>query len=104
MTDCANCGHRLAIGRYCTNCGHPVGVDAPAPVPSPAVDDFDWRTDTAERVAVPPVLDDAPPPAWTPPPAARFPLFADEVDGEVADGVADGIAHGVDDGVDDGVG
>ncbi|KQW53351.1 hypothetical protein ASC77_03450 [Nocardioides sp. Root1257] len=84
MTDCANCGHPLGIGRYCTNCGQPVGAAASAPASSPAVDDLDWRTDTAERAPVrpaPPVPDDVPPPpAWTPPPAARFPLFADEVD------------------------
>jgi hypothetical protein len=76
MTDCAACGHELGIGRYCTNCGLPVG----GPVGAPA---DDWRTGTAERprtlpVAAP-VAPTAPPPAWTPAPAPRFPLYADEV-------------------------
>jgi hypothetical protein len=78
--DCAKCGHELGLGRYCTNCGHPVdAVDAAAPD-----DDLDWRTGTAERPATPAAPRSestaTPPPAWTPPPAARFPLFADEVD------------------------
>ncbi|GAA4721405.1 NADase-type glycan-binding domain-containing protein [Nocardioides conyzicola] len=84
MTDCAQCGHELGVGRYCTNCGHP--VDAPADTAvAPAAPD-EWRTDTAERptspaaAPPPPAAPPAPPPAWTPPPAPRFPLFADEVD------------------------
>lgn len=44
MDHCANCGHELAGGRFCTNCGHPVGQE---------------------------------------PPAARYPLYADEVEVEV---------------------
>ena len=100
MADCAKCDHELGIGRYCTNCGHPVDnpvdnpVDSPADSPaySPAAGAApdDWRTGTAERpLAAPPpeqpstvpsAPPPAPPPAWTPPPAARYPLFADEVE------------------------
>jgi hypothetical protein len=74
MDHCVQCGHELGVGRYCTNCGRP--VDA-----SPS-----WRTDTAERgdragAAPEPAPDAAPPPAWTSPPPARFPLYADEVPG-----------------------
>lgn len=66
---CAKCGHALS-GRYCTNCGLPVGGE--------------WRTDTAERPPVPPeapptvAVPGVPPPAFEPPPGARYPLFADE--------------------------
>lgn len=63
MDHCAACGYQLGAGRYCTNCGQPVETGP------------GWRTDTAER-AGPPVA----PPAWTPPPPVRFPLYADEVD------------------------
>jgi hypothetical protein len=77
MTDCAKCGHELGLGRYCTNCGHP--VDGPATEPA----DEDWRTGTAERPRTPAAPPPAPPPAWTPPPAPRYPLFADEADGAV---------------------
>ena len=62
MRFCVSCGHELGVGRFCTNCGHPIGQ----PI------DQGWRTDTAERPAVPV------PPA--PPPAPRYPLFADEVE------------------------
>jgi hypothetical protein len=86
MTDCAKCGHELGLGRYCTNCGHPVPGSDDAPATAP--DDDGWRTGTAERPAAPaspppaspPSAPPAPPPAWTPPPATRYPLFADEVD------------------------
>lgn len=65
MTDtCAQCGHPLGVGRYCTNCGHLVD-------PSRA-----WRTDTAERPAV---REEVRPEYAGAPPAPRFPLFADEV-------------------------
>jgi hypothetical protein len=101
MTECVKCGHELGVGRYCTNCGHP--VDAPAT----GLDDlFDWRTGTAERpsaspptspaaspatspAAGGPVVPPTPPPAWTPPPATRFPLFADEVEEGAPVDVAD---------------
>jgi hypothetical protein len=76
MTDCAKCGQRLGVGRYCTNCGHPVG-DVGEVLDNP---DHDWRTDTAERPRTPTAAPPTPPPAWTPPPAPRFPLYADEVD------------------------
>ncbi len=62
MRVCVSCGHELGVGRFCTNCGHPVDR---------AAADKGWRTDTAERPAVPPA------PATPPPP--RYPLFADEV-------------------------
>ncbi|HYF74614.1 MAG TPA: zinc ribbon domain-containing protein [Nocardioides sp.] len=55
MTFCVSCGHELGVGRFCTNCGHPIDR---------AATDAGWRTDTAQRPAVPP--------------APRFPLFADE--------------------------
>src|SRR3954449_10981417 len=66
MNYCVNCGHDLGVGRYCTNCGHPIDV----PV------------DTAERPRVPPAPEPpappAQPPAWSPPPPARYPLYAEE--------------------------
>jgi len=65
MNYCVNCGHELGLGRYCTNCGHP--VDAAADL-----------TDTAERPRAAPAAAVPPPPAWTPAPPARYPLFADE--------------------------
>ncbi|MBZ5736787.1 discoidin domain-containing protein [Nocardioides mangrovi] len=81
MKYCSSCGHELGVGRYCTNCGQPVE-------PAGA-----WRTDTAERAAVPPEAPPSAPPSTppaepptphTPPPPARFPLFADEVEDEGA--------------------
>jgi len=78
---CAQCGHELGIGRFCTNCGHPVGAEEP-PVP-PAGTHGEWRTDTAERprTAVPaPRTTTTPPPAVTgPPQRSGYPLFADEL-------------------------
>lgn len=64
MEFCAGCGHRLSVGRFCTNCGRP--IVAPEPT-----------DETVQRpeVAVP----SSPPPAYTPPPAARYPLFSDEL-------------------------
>lgn len=70
MRFCVSCGHELGVGRFCTNCGHPIGRPVDQPVDQPA--DQGWRTDTAERPAVPV----SPPP----PPAPRYPLFADEVE------------------------
>lgn len=58
MSVCAQCGHQLGIGRFCTNCGHPVAA-------APATDD--WRTDTADRPAVTDL-----------PPDPRYPLYADQ--------------------------
>ncbi|CAI9419710.1 zinc ribbon domain-containing protein [Nocardioides sp. T2.26MG-1] len=57
MKFCVSCGHELGVGRFCTNCGHPIDR---------APTDAGWRTDTAERPAIPP--------------SPRFPLFADEVE------------------------
>ncbi|WP_028645717.1 NADase-type glycan-binding domain-containing protein [Nocardioides sp. URHA0020] len=91
MTDCAECGHELGTGRYCTNCGHP--VDGAAPSLGDEHDGSDWRTGTAERPRprTPPAPPPAPPPAWTPPSAPRFPLFADEVDEVDGVGGVDGL-------------
>lgn len=86
MSVCTRCGHELdptSVGRFCTNCGHPIGAPAEEP---------DWRTGTAERpavaatgpddTAVVPVTPAAPPSPHTAPlEPARFPLYADEVDG-----------------------
>ena len=70
MALCARCGHHIkGIGRFCTNCGHP--VDAPFD----AQNSEELRTDTAERPAI---RENIAPPAATVPPAARFPLYADE--------------------------
>jgi len=70
---CAQCGHQLGIGRFCTNCGHPVGAPVPGDTPSTATPD--WRTDTAERPRAVPAP--APPVSSSPEPA-RYPLYADE--------------------------
>src|SRR3954451_12577525 len=90
MTNCTECGHELGTGRYCTNCG----PSAPAVGPSPL--DEDLRTGTAERRRTP-TPPPAPPPAWTPPPAPRFPLYADEVDRAAPSRDADSAeqVHGV---------
>ena len=56
MEVCANCGHQLGVGRFCTNCG--------------------MRVDHEPEPSGPPTL---PPPAVEPPPQARYPLFADDV-------------------------
>jgi hypothetical protein len=71
---CTHCGAELGEGRFCTSCGEPVATDAGF---------HDWRTDTAERprVAAPAAPREQPvepPTVATPPPSARFPLFADE--------------------------
>lgn len=107
MTYCAKCGHELGVGRYCTNCGHPVGMPIGPPViepiPEPEVQpetevEPAWRTDTSERPQPPappadlPPAPEGPPPvappvAPPPPPAARFPLFADEVEDQPEDQV-----------------
>ncbi|GAA1152291.1 zinc ribbon domain-containing protein [Nocardioides aquiterrae] len=60
MASCANCGHELGVGRFCTNCGHPVDAPPPAPPPPPST----------------------PPPAQAGqvPPPPRYPLFADETE------------------------
>lgn len=107
MSHCANCGHELGVGRYCVNCGQPVDQSA-----GPSADQ--WRTDTAERAAVPTTPPPAapppstpppatpppatpPPPPYAPPPPARFPLFADEVDGvDEVDDVGPGYEDGTD--------
>ena len=61
MANCANCGHELEVGRFCTNCGHP--VDAPPPPPPP-----------------PPSTPPPPQAGQVPPPPPRYPLFADETE------------------------
>ncbi len=80
MGTCAQCGHELGIGRFCTNCGHPVGAPASRDTSAPRATP-DWRTDTAERPrAVPPeARAQVPLTAPTSPEPARFPLYADEV-------------------------
>lgn len=70
MNYCASCGHELGVGRYCTNCGHP--VDSPV--------------DTAERPRIAPADEIPPPPSWTPPPAVRYPLYADESAAPLSEG------------------
>ncbi|HWI43887.1 MAG TPA: zinc ribbon domain-containing protein [Nocardioides sp.] len=56
-TYCTSCGHELGIGRFCTNCGKPVpGRHPEAPLAAPVV----------------------PPPASATPPAARYPLYAED--------------------------
>jgi hypothetical protein len=64
MEFCAGCGHRLGVGRFCTNCGRPIAAPAS-------------EIDTVQRPEV--HVPSSPPPAFTPPPAARYPLFSDEV-------------------------
>lgn len=99
MDTCATCGHDLGGGRFCTKCGRPRDTPPPAtagvhdadatrqmPAVTTAADD-DWRTDTAERPAVPDATHHTHRPGTPPPPAApvvagdgpRFPLFADQV-------------------------
>ena len=70
MTTCTRCGHTVEVGRFCTNCGAPVGSE---PARDPAAD----PGDTAER----PAVRQPPPPLPPAPSAARYPLFADEVEG-----------------------
>jgi hypothetical protein len=76
MTTCRRCGHTVEVGRFCTNCGAPVDTGSGA----------SERTDTAERPAAGAGRPPGPPPPPLPPPpsAARYPLFADEVDGAEA--------------------
>ena len=96
MDHCVGCGHALGHSRFCTQCGRPCDSD-------------DWRTGTAERPVVPPIPEadplpapvaqtapthappsappprraTLPPPVVSAPPAARYPLFADEAGGLV---------------------
>jgi len=78
MKFCTACGHELGVGRFCTNCGTPIAADPETPF------DDDFRTGTAERIAV--ASDEpwvAPPPPEAPPEPpsdyrGRFPLFADD--------------------------
>ncbi len=98
MDHCVGCGHALEHSRFCTQCGRPCDSD-------------DWRTGTAERPVVPPIPEadplpvpvaqpapthpppsappprraTLPPPVVSAPPAARYPLFADEAEGLVGD-------------------
>ncbi len=85
MEVCAQCGHELGVGRFCTNCGHPVG--APASHDRVADPSADWRTDTVERPRVAPAT--PPPVPSTPPEPARYPLYADEVPGSTAGDASD---------------
>ncbi len=64
MEFCAGCGHRLSVGRFCTNCGRPIVTAAK-------------QSDSVQRHEV--HVPSSPPPAYTPPPAARYPLFSDEL-------------------------
>lgn len=74
MTTCGRCGHTVEVGRFCTNCGAPVDQD---------------RTDTAERPAAgatgPSAPAPPPPLPSAPPSAARYPLFADELESSADD-------------------
>jgi len=78
MKFCTACGHELGVGRFCTNCGTPVATD-----PADSFDD-DFRTGTAERIAIAsnePWVAPPPPEAPPEPPSdyrGRFPLFADD--------------------------
>lgn len=89
MDTCVKCGHELA-GRFCTNCGYPATADEPTGMTEPVSErtavmppvQSDWRTDTAERAAVPGGRAGSvpAPPAFPPSDdGPRFPLFADEV-------------------------
>jgi len=78
MKFCTACGHELGAGRFCTNCGTPISKDPETPY------DDDFRTGTAERIAIAasePYVAPPPPEAPTEPPSdyrGRFPLFADD--------------------------
>ncbi|TNM45113.1 hypothetical protein FHP29_04705 [Nocardioides albidus] len=61
-THCSGCGHELGVGRFCTNCGLPVSGRHPEAAPAASA----------------PVM---PPPTGQLPPAARYPLYADEPTG-----------------------
>lgn len=84
MRFCTSCGYQLGVGRFCTNCGHPIDASTPRPSASPSPGAVP-SADTAERraarrsLAMEPAPPRIPPSAADPPPAPRFPLFADEV-------------------------
>ncbi|GAB4007690.1 discoidin domain-containing protein [Nocardioides ultimimeridianus] len=61
MDFCANCGHELGVGRFCTNCGRPVAGRHPGTPAAPTT-----PAPTAPR----PVVGTIPPPP-------RFPLYAE---------------------------
>ncbi len=69
MAFCTGCGHRLGVGRFCTNCGRPIAAPS-------------TEADSVERA--PAHVPSSPPPAYTPPPAARYPLFSDELSAAAA--------------------
>ena len=84
MTACARCGAELGDASACPQCGQkvlsPQSSDQSSSGPAPEAPD--WRTDTAERPAVPPPVE--PQPAATTPGPPRFPLYADEAEESVS--------------------
>jgi len=82
MTQCAQCGHTLGIGRFCVNCGHPVsgaaGPSGPPPSgPPPSAPPPAGPPPSGPPPASPPTVV-APPPAYETPAPVRYPLFADD--------------------------
>lgn len=72
-TYCTSCGHELGVGRFCTNCGRPVPGRHPEAAPASSL------PQAPETVTAPVVAPAAvPPPVGQLPPAARFPLYADD--------------------------
>lgn len=80
---CTSCGHELGVGRFCTNCGRPVPGRHPEAEPVVDVHPATTVITPAGPAGPPPPPPTTPPPTTPPPvgsvpPAARFPLFADE--------------------------
>lgn len=80
---CTSCGHELGVGRFCTNCGRPVPGRHPEAAPAPGAP----PAPVTERAPEPrgPVV---PPPVSQVPPAARYPLYADDAPTRTAPTVA----------------
>ncbi|MCL2614580.1 MAG: hypothetical protein FWD95_15310 [Nocardioidaceae bacterium] len=74
MNYCTNCGHELGVGRFCTNCGSPVPGRHPDAAPSAEPGE---RAQPAAPSTPPPAPPPATPPVGSPPPAPRYPLYAD---------------------------
>ena len=104
MDHCVGCGHALGHSRFCTQCGRPCDTDdwrtgtaerpvvppvpesdlptgpgpaardVAAPQPGPAPPPDPWASSRPPTV---------PPPVMSAPPAARYPLFADEAEGRL---------------------
>lgn len=70
MNYCANCGHELGVGRFCTNCGLPVAGRHPAAPAEPPQDAAPTQLGTPAQPAPAPRIGTLPPPP-------RFPLYAD---------------------------